>query len=428
MPKTSMAGFLLLTLSIVLSAESRLDGIAAVIGDEIILQSEIDAYSIMRLNGLGLNKDSVDIAPLRKGFLNELIDGKVLLAHAKQDSTISITDQEVENALNNHITMLLQQNNMTMDSLDSVLRREQNISLVKFKSEARKAIREQLLKQKVHQSYLYSIKISRKDVEQFYNQYKDSLPVAGESVCLSKLSIKVSPHDSVRQAAFAKIKSIKQRLDNGADFAEMAKMFSESPEGKDGGDLGFIGKGSLGELVFEEKAFSLTPGQISEPFETRLGFHILNALAKKDQNVHLRQIYIKVAPTEKQIQTVTSRLDSIRTNCNSKDAFEKSVKTYSDDAATKSKNGSLGWMSLLELPAAVRTAIDTSGSGFITIPLQEDNFWSIYRVDDRVKNRSLTLEHDYLILAEKAKDILAQKKLIDLVSEWRKQIFLDIRI
>ncbi|HON09248.1 MAG TPA: peptidylprolyl isomerase [Chitinispirillaceae bacterium] len=428
MSKAFIAGLLSLTLFAVLAAETRLDGIAAVVGDEVILQSEIEAYCLLRISNLGLNKDSVDLDSYRKKFLDELIDGKVLLVHAKNDSTISVTDQEVENAVNNHISMLLKQNNLTLDSLDAVLRKEQNITLAKFKSEARKALREQLLKQKVHQAYLYSIKVNRKDVEQFYNQYKDSLPSAGESVLLSKISMKVNPRDSVRQAAFTKIKSIKQRLDNGADFAEMAKQFSESPEGIDGGDLGFISKGSLNELTFEEKAFSLPAGQISEPFETRLGFHILNVLGKRDQKVHLRQIFIRVAPTEQQILSVTSKLDSIRANCKSSEQFIAAVKKFSDDPASKSQNGKLGWMPLLELPAAVRTAIDSSGTGFITMPVKEDNSYAIYRVDDRTSNRKLTLEHDYLILAEKTRDILAQKKLISLVSEWRKKIFVDIRI
>jgi hypothetical protein len=62
------------------------------------------------------------------------------------------------------------------------------------------------------------------------------------------------------------------------------------------------------------------------------------------------------------------------------------------------------------------------------MPVKEDNSYAIYRVDDRASNRKLTLEHDYLILAEKTRDILAQKKLINLVSEWRKKIFVDIRI
>ena len=114
MSKAFVAGLLSLTLYAVLAAETRLDGIAAVVGDEVILQSEVESYSLLRISNLGLNKDSVDLDSYRKKFLDELVDGKVLLVHAKNDSTISVTDQEVENAVNNHISMLLKQNNLTL--------------------------------------------------------------------------------------------------------------------------------------------------------------------------------------------------------------------------------------------------------------------------------------------------------------------------
>ena len=421
-------GLLSLILGFTLQAQERLDGVAAMIGDEVILRSEVDAYTLMRLNGLGLDKDSVDISKYRRNFLNELIDGKILLVHAKQDSNIVVGDQEVEQALNNHISTMLEQNNLSIDSLDAVLRREQGTSLTKFKSDARKAIKEQLLKQKVQQSYLYSTKVSRKDVEHFYNQYKDSLPQTGESVLLSKLSLKLAPSDSVRQNAYEKIKSIKRRIDNGADFAEMASKFSEGPEAAEGGDLGFIAKGTLSELTFEEKAFGLTPGQISEPFETRLGFHIINVVSKRDQKVHIRQIFVKVAPPEQQINAIMSRLDTIKAKCQTKESFTTQVKKLSVDQATRLRDGSMGWISLLELPTNIRVAVDTLGPGSITKPVREDNTFSIYRIDDRVKNRALSIDYDYGILAEKAKDILAQRKLIDLVAKWREEIFIDIRI
>ncbi len=428
MPVIFLSALMVVFLSSSSFSQDRLDGIVAVIGNEIILQSELDAYTLLRMEGMGINKDSSDAAKLRKSFLNELIDGKVLLAYAKKDSTITVTEPEVEQMLNNHISMLLKQNNLSPDQLDAELQRQQGISLSKFKSEARKAIKEQLYKQKIQQSYLSSIKVNRKDVEAFYKQYIDSLPKAGESVLLSRISMKVASSNSDRQVAFDKIKTVKQKLDNGEDFAELAKKYSDSPDAAQGGDLGFIAKGSLSELSFEEKAFNLAQGQISEPFETRLGFHIINVLNKHDQKVHIRQIFVKIAPDEQQFKHVNSTLDSLRTSCKSKDDFTKAVNKFSSDLESKNRNGSIGWISLLELPAAVRIAVDTLEPGSITKAVKEDNVYSIYRIDDRVKQRTLNLENDFGILSEKARDILAQKKLIDLVSQWKQQLFIDIRI
>jgi peptidyl-prolyl cis-trans isomerase SurA len=413
--------------SVAFSAAEKLDGIIAVIGEEVVLRSELDAYTLMRLNGLNIQPDSSKLLQYKKDFLNELIEGKVLLAHAKQDTTIQVSNQDVENALRNHINGILQQNNIPQDSLESVLIHQQGMTLAKFKSESRRAIREQIYKQRLQQMFLSSIKVNKKDVVEFYNQYKDSLPKAGESVLLSKLSIKISTSDKVRQAAFDKIKLIEQKINNGEDFAELAKKYSESPDAVEGGDLGFIAKGSLGEIAFEEKAFSLLPGQVSEMIETHLGFHLIKALEKKDQRIHIKQIFIKVAPAEQQIQSIMAQLDSIRINCKSQSDFISKISKLSDDNLSKSRNGSMGWILTAELPGNIRNAVDTFPAGTITQPIREENVISIYRVDDRVTSRALSLENDYGILSEKTRDILAQKKLLELVTQWRKEVFIEIK-
>ncbi len=413
--------------SLSFSATDKLDGIVAVIGDEVILGSELEAYTMMRLNNLDIKEDSSKNMQYKKSFLNELIEGKVLLVHAKKDSTIQVTNQEVENALRNHISAICQQNNIPMDSLEKVLVQQQGMTLAKFKSESRRAIREQIYKQKLQQIFLSSIKISKKDVADFYNKYKDSLPKAGESVLLSKLSMKISTSDKIRQAAYDKIRSIQRKLGKGEDFSLLARKYSDSPDSSTGGDLGFIEKGSLGEIAFEDKAFSLQPGQVSDPIETRYGFHLLKAIERKDQKIHIKQIFIKVAPADQEIQKVMSRLDSIRINCKSSEDFVKKISKYSDDNLSKLHSGSIGWISVADLPGNIRNAVDSFPSGAITQPIRENDMISIYRIDDRVKSRALSLENDYAILAEKTKDVMAQKKMIELVAQWRHEIYIEVK-
>ena len=213
----------------------KLDGIAAVIGDEVILQSELDAYTALRLSGLNVKPaDSADLSKYRKQFLSEMIDGKVLLVHAKNDTTVSVTNDEVEQAVQNHIASILAQNNISMDSLEVLLKREQGLTLTKFKAEARSAIREQLLKQKVQRTYLSALKVSHRDVESFYTQYRDSLPKAGESVLLSKLSIEIAPSPAARQAAYEKALSLKKRLTAGADFRRSGEALQRGTRSRRG--------------------------------------------------------------------------------------------------------------------------------------------------------------------------------------------------
>jgi parvulin-like peptidyl-prolyl isomerase len=121
-------------------------------------------------------------------------------------------------------------------------------------------------------------------------------------------------------------------------------------------------------------------------------------------------------------------LDSIRRTCTSAADFANAVRACSNDDISKVADGLLGWKSIITLDGPVRAAIDTLGTGAITPVVNESNGYAIYRINDRVRERTLTLEDDWQVLADKAQDIMVQKKMIDLVGRWRKQLFVSIRI
>ncbi|MDR2692750.1 MAG: peptidylprolyl isomerase [Chitinispirillales bacterium] len=413
---------------VALGPPEHLDGIAAVVGDEIVLRSELEAYAYMRLAATGRNPDSVDTKTLLSECLNDLIDNKVLLVRAMEDSTINVRNDEVESTLNNHINAILRQNNITMEQLEAQLRIQQGTTMARFKSEMRRAIREQLYKQKIQQGYYFSAKISRRDVERFYAQYADSLPEVGESFELLRLSLRLGTQDSVRQAAFDKIRAAKRELDAGMSFEEAARKYSESPEGASGGDLGFLAKGSTTELTFEERAFSLPIGRVSEPFETRLGYHIIKAEEKQGMSVRIRHILVRYAPTEGQREALIARLDSLRSAIKDRTGFEAAAREMSVDNVTRARGGDMGWLTLLEMQPSIREAVQSLEAGGISSPVADGNIFSVYMVSRRADSRRLTIESDYTLIAEKAKDIFAQQRLLDNVKKWREKIFIDVRM
>ncbi|MDG5814258.1 peptidylprolyl isomerase [Chitinispirillales bacterium ANBcel5] len=407
---------------------TRLDGIAAVVGDEAILLSELESYTLLRLNNEQINPMSVDLEKIRQQFLNDLIDNKVLLVQAKSDSVYAVSDEEVERALNNHISTLLRQNNLTMEGLEKEIKRQQGISLVQFRRQMRSAIHEQLLMQRLQQSIYFGTNITRRYVENFYEEYKDKLPTVGESVNLSKLSIRMSASQSRTENAFRKINEIKNRLNAGEDFAELAKEYSEGPEASNGGELGFIARGTINERAFEDKAFSLSPGQISEPFKTRLGFHIIEVIERRERGVRVRQIFLDLTPGEEEIESVKAKLTSIKENITTAEDFKEAAEKHSFDRVSRSRGGEIGWETISDLPSSVRRAVNSLGKGDISEPVQENNIISIYRVNDRVENRSLTLDDDYPFISEKARELKTQETLQELVEKWREETFIDIRI
>jgi peptidyl-prolyl cis-trans isomerase SurA len=435
--KSTVSQFLKIQLFLIMAcvagacAMQHLDGVVAVVGDSAILSSELQAYTYMKVSQAGQNPDSIDdltMNILNNQGLEELIDGKVLLVHAEKDTNISITDYEVETELNNRIAMILKQNKLTIDQFEEILKNQQGIGLTKFKMEIRKQIRNELIKQRVQQLYVNAGSLTKKEVTAFYQQYRDSLPVNGKSVLLSTILLQIKPSDQIRQEAFAKINAIKERLAKGEDFAALAKQYSQDPNAANGGDLGFISKGTLSEIAFEEKAFSLKVGQNSEPFETRLGFHIISVVDKKEQMVHVRQIFIPVKAPEADIAKIQAQLDSIRTHVKTREDFVRAVRQYSQDDVTKSREGQLKWQAVSSLDPQIAKAIDSLAVGGVSAPLRRDNTFAIYRIDERKDSRSLTLENDWNDIADIAQRISTQKKLVDIVKKWRQETYIDIRL
>jgi len=422
---------LALCLCVVLCGAARpsqlLDGVAAVVGDEPVLVSEVEAYMLMRLNESKTRPDVNEQARLRRQYLDEIVEGKVLLAHARKDSTISVRADEVDAAQADHLGRLMKANEWSEEDLARELA-AQGLTLARFKSQLRRSIEEQLLRRNVQQRYMADVHVGRPEVEAFYRQYRDSLPSVGTSYRLRRLVLNVPTPDSVRQAAYARIKSVKTRLDNGEVFENVARQFSDDPSAANGGDLGFVSKGTLSELAFEEAAFALQPGQVSDIVETRLGFHILKAVAKKDQRVHILQILVSVRAPQEVAGAVTARLDSIRASCTTEPAFADAVRRFSTEGRTKARGGDAGWVSSLEFASEFKVAFDSLAVGQVSKPLHEGDALVLLYVSDYAADRQLSLENDYDLLAEKAKDILAQKKLAELVRRWREDLYIDIRL
>jgi len=406
----------------------RLDGIAAVVGDSIILISELEGYLFLKINQEGLKPDSLEMKGLREKLLNELIDGKVLLVHAEKDTAIKVTNDDVEGEVNHRITMILEQNGLTMKQLEDVLQQQQNISLTKFRKELSQQIKQELLQQKVQQLYVSSDRINKSDVQLFYNEYKDSLPDAGKSILLSKIVINLKPSDVVRQKAFAKISSIKEMLNNGDDFGEIAKLHSDGFTAANGGDLGFISKGTLSELAFEEKIFSLKPGETSEPFETRLGFHIVNILERRDQQVKVREIFVKTVPPENDIKKTVALLDSIRSKCKSEKDFSEAVQKFSTDDASKNRNGLMQWQSLSSIDTKIVKSFDTLTAGNLSSVIQDNSIMTLYRIADIKESRKLNLTDDWSEIEQIASRVFTQKKLKELVMKWKKNTYIDKKL
>ncbi len=428
MKKHLLAILVTFIFSSLVHSREKVDGIAAVVGDSVILKSELDAYIYLKLSQTGDKPDSLAINMMRYSVLDEMIDGKVLLVHAEKDTNISISEADIEAELENRINYIMKQNKITLDQLKVLLEKEQGVTFTKFKKEIKKQIKSEIIKQKIQYFYVASQKLSNSEIVDFYNEYKDSLPAMGKSILLQKLEYNLSPSKEVREKAYAKISHLREQINNGVDFSDLAKKFSEGPNAKLGGELGYIEKGTIDELDFEEKIFSLKPGDISQPFETRLGFHIVSIEGRKGQAVKVRQIFVSVEPDKEKKSNILSKLDSLSKEKLSENDFIKNVKLLSNDEQSKSRNGLLTWKTMSELSDNVKSSFSDLSEGKISNPIETDKSVVIYRIKSIDENRKLSLSDDWNSISQIAKRIYEQKKMIELVEKWRIDIYIEKRL
>ena len=406
------------------AAQEVLDRIVAVVDDKIILQSELVQFTTQTAFQLGLNpqRDPEKFEELRLQALQNLVNQKVMLTKAQEDS-ITVDERQIEQVLDERMKAIVQQ-------LGSEQKAEEYFGqpLRKIRKLFRTDIEEQLMVRNLQQKKMRDLKVSRREVEQFYQTYKDSLPMLHASVRLSHVLLNIQASDEAVQVAREKITSIQKRIQEGEDFALLAGQYSEDPgSSKRGGELGFIQRGDF-VREFEEAAFALEPNQVSEIVRTQFGFHIIKLLERRGEKINVRHILIRVPTVAGDEQRTRERAGQIRDDILAGNlSFAEAAKQYSNDQTTNEKGGDLGWFEADQLQiAAFREAARTLALGEISEPLKTEFGFHIVRLEEKREARKLTLEEDWDRLQELALNHKAEGEFRQWVEGLKRQIYVRV--
>jgi len=406
------------------NAQQVLDGVVAIVGEEIILKTElIQAAQAFALQ-MNINPQTQPdrFNKIKHDVLNNLINEKVLLAKAKED-TITVEDQQVDAALQDRIDQIINQ-------LGSKEKVEEYFgkSITQIKNDYKEDIKKQLIAQKVQQKKLAGITISRREVERFFETMKDSLPQMQNMVKISHILMDVRSHGAARDAAEKKLTDIRNKILKGASFEDMASLYSEDPvTARKGGDLGFIERGTLYQS-FEDAAFGLKPGEISKIVETPIGLHLIKVDEKKGDQIKVRHILILLKPTEDDEKYVLKKLLEIRNDALKGADFGELAKKYSVDASTKDQGGELGWLPVDQLQIQeFANAVDTLKPGEISKPFKTPFGYHIIKLEDRQDKRQLNLKDDWERIREWALNVKRQKILQKWIDQIKKSLYIDIK-
>lgn len=407
--------FLLLLASGFVYAQKEVDRIVAVVDNEIILQSELD-YQVKLI--AAQKKVDFETPGLQSQVLNQMIEEKLAYAQALLDS-VQVSEDEIKQRIDYQVQYFIQQYG-SKEKVEQLY----GMSIEKIKRTLEEPVKKQILVQRMEEKKFGDVDATRREVENFFSTYKDSIGVIPEKIQVAHIFINPKVSEKMKDKYRVLAKSILDSIKAGADFAELAKKYSEDPgSAAEGGDLGWVGKGVF-YPEFEAAAFALKQGALSDVVESPVGFHIIQMVDRRGDKIHVRHILIKIKKGDEAdlsaIELLTNLRDSIVAG---KDTFSDLAKKYSEDKETSAYGGDLGTFFLSQLDQNMLDIVNKMKEGEISFPKRidygKDNYgYHMVMVEKRTPQHTAGLDTDY----QEIKKLADQYKKQRLYDAWIKQL------
>ena len=349
------------------------DKIIAKVDNYIVLKSELEgAYQSYLADG---NLASTDA---KCGLLNRLIVNKLMVAKAEIDSVV-VTDESVDQNTTRRMQLILQNSGNSTEELE----RAYGKTMDEIKLDLRDQVREQMLGNEMTNKITQDITVTPAEVRRFFNKIpSDSLPFYSSDVEIAQIVKIAEVSQAQKEETKQRLTEIRSRILRGEDFNALAREFSEDPSAQyNGGEMGYVGRGAM-VPAFEATAFKLKKGDISMPFESPFGFHIMQLLDRRGNEYNSRHILIAAMPSADDISRTEKFMDSLRLQIvRDSITFLKAAKEYSDDQETKGQGGFFTdadggtKISIKEIDPVIYFTIDTMKAGQTSRPIK-------YRTDD----------------------------------------------
>lgn len=401
------------------------DRIIAIIGNEIVTESDFQYQLQMYARQNQLNEISPYMA---QQLFQSIITNKIILAKADQDSVI-VTEDEVAKELDNRMRNMI-------DQIGSEQRVEEiyGMPIVKIRSIIKEDLQKNMKIERLKRSRFQGrLKVSDREIREFYQTYKDSLPDVSEEFEIAHIFLDRKISDAEKQSAKQTALLILDSLKNGADFSELAKRNSQdSMSAIAGGDLGFAKKGTFVK-AFEEALYNLKEGEISDVVETEFGYHIIKLNERQGDKVRSQHILVKYPKFESSDFETINFLNELRDKIKSGEiTFEDAAKQYSLDQATKEKGGYVGRVPVEQIDSLAVSKLRELSAGDISEPLRSGgdvNYgYEIYKLIKIHPPHKLNLETDYEKVKMFTETFKENKEMEKWINQIRETIYVDIKM
>lgn len=410
------------------------DRIAAVVGDTPIPLSRVEeelnlTLAELQRTGRPMPQDSAEVARMRRDIVDRLIDDELLLQQALKDTTVKVTEQQVQSATDAAVRQARSQ-----FQTDLEFRRQLQQAGMGTPEEYRRFISEQvrrdLLKQQLVQRLrerqeIRSVPPTEAEVRAYYDATKAQQPRRPATVSFRAIMVRPEPTPAAKAVARARADSVLAEIRKGADFATLARRFSDDPGSReDGGDLGWFRRGRM-VAEFEQAAFRLRPGQVSDVVETPFGFHIIQVERIEPAEIKARHILFTPTITDADLARAQARADSAAQAMRGGEPIDSLLREYHDPLE----------QSLFEdippqnLPEGLRNAVQGALPGDVVGPVRLEEGGRVRFVALMFEEARPEGEYTFEELHDRLRSALSEGSGVRrYVEELRKNTYIDIRL
>ncbi len=383
-----------------------LDRIIAKVGREIILESELN-QRIQQLEAAGMLNENIT----KFDVLNDMIESKLIIQQARKEG-YEVDRMQIKSMAEEQIKQISAQFASEAEFKQEL--KKASLTVLELKNYYIDMITEQRLKEQIINNQIKTkVHITEVEIEEYYEENKDKIPPRPEMVEIGMIMRQIEPGKKTKSETLKEINKIRQRLIEGEDFAQLAREHSECSSGVSGGNLGFFGRGAMVK-PFEDTAFSLMPGEISEVVETRFGYHLIKVEDKKDDEVKASHILKKVEATEEDIKATIQLMQNILQELEDGENFSELAKTYSQDDSTAVKGGIIGEFTEQNIPELFKEHLNKIDVGEHTGLIREDSSLYIFAKLRYIPERT----HKYTEIYERLRDLVTTEKEMELYDNW----------
>jgi len=399
------------------SQEQVIDEVVAVVGANYILQSDIEAqYIQFRMQG-GIT----DARATRCQILEDLLFQKLMLNQAELDSVV-VTDEQIEQTMDARFRYYIQQFG-SQEKLEQFYKK----SLIEIREEFKTLVKEQLMVDEVQQKIIKDLKVTPSEVRAYFNSLpKDSIPLIDTEYEVGQIVKEPAINKEELEATRERLKSLRDRIMKGESFGTLAVLYSDDPgSAKKSGEIGFVGRGQL-YPEYEAAAFGLKKGEISEIIKSKAGYHIIQLIERRGEQINTRHILLMPKISDSDIQKASKLLDSVAGLVREKKmTFEEAALKFSDDPGkingASMVNQSTGNTRFLEdqLDPKVFFSISKLQVGEISRPVamlneESKQTLNLYYLKSKSEPHKANLRDDYSTIMEWAMN----KKRGDTINKW----------